>query len=209
MLLTIHYIILLLFVWSYFSYIYPDFLKLFYFYLFFFILMHPCKLSLEQEDIFWRKREGRKSHKTDGFAQLKYVNNMPSLISDQIYCTVQRNFSLTGLPNAEKHLCFQVKQLSSLKSCHFRSERNKCRRIFKADTGSDKCFCDQSQLEAFMLDFIERICTPTHLCRRGPVLEWTLHCPVDQTQTFLLASLTIWSLSVSPPGNSPLAQPPM
>lgn len=59
-------------------------------------------------------REGKELDETEGFVLLKYVNNVQSLISGWICCTFQRNFSLTGLPNAEKHLCFQVKQFHPL-----------------------------------------------------------------------------------------------
>lgn len=93
--------------------------------------MHLCKQFCS---IYcWKRREGRKGITQDWWlcAAVKYGNGAQSLISGWIYCTPQRNCSWTGLPNAEKHLCFQVKQLSSFKSNHFQWDRNTCRRVFK------------------------------------------------------------------------------
>lgn len=159
--------------------------------------MHPCNCFGVEVHIFKAERKGRgDSHKTDGFALLKYVNNVQCLISGWIYCTFQRHFSLTGLPNADKHLCFQVKKLSSFKSYRFKSERNKCWSIFKAATGSDKCSSGQSQLEAFVLDLVEHMHTPMHFRLRGPVLDRMLHYTLPRgPNADLLAFITSLLLS--------------
>ena len=112
---------------------------------------------------------------------------------------------MTALPNIEKHICFQVKQLPSFKLYHFRSERNKGKSIFKASPGSDKCSINQSQLEASVLTLVEQVCTLAHLCLRG--LGWGEHClaPWCRGRPFCWPSalfgpcvLTSWCFSFGP-----------
>lgn len=102
---------------------------------------------------------------------------------------------MTALPNIEKHICLQVKQLPSFEPYHFRSERSKGRSIFTARPGPDRCSGNRSQLEAFVLASMEQVCALTHLGLRGPRLGATPHCPVVQVQTSLLAFIAVWALS--------------
>lgn len=77
-------------------------------YFLFLIYTHLCKLFWSTGCILVGGREeARESHKTGGFMTLKHLKNAQSLVSGQIYWTLQSLHCWTSLVHAEKYLCFR------------------------------------------------------------------------------------------------------